>query len=231
MTAGVTAAAVVVLIELASGRVAIERGEVRQRVTPGSTIKPFVLEAAKGLPPFERVCQRTVRLGGRRMDCTHPRLALPVGAREALVYSCNSYFASLGKRIEPERLAATLKRFGFVVARSAESEVERQLMALGEFGVTTTPLDLARAYARLAADGGVAGLREAVEVGTAQRAAVEGLAVAGKTGTTRGHAWFAGYAPADRPRVAVVVLTLEGTGGASAAPVAAEVLKQWFARR
>lgn len=226
--AGVAAAAAIVLIELASGRVVEQQGDVRRQVAPGSTLKPFVLEAAKGLPPLERVCGRSLRLGTRRMDCSHPRLALPIGPREALAYSCNSYFASLGQRIEPARLASTLRQFGFVVTRVPESEAERQLMALGEFGVTASPLDLARAYAKLAA-AGVPGLSEAVEVGTGQLAAVDGVAVAGKTGTTRGHAWFAGYAPAGRPGVVVVVLTREGTGGASAAPVAAEVLKRWFA--
>ncbi len=51
------------------------------------------------------------------------------------------------------------------------------------------------------------------------------VTVAGKTGTaeTNGadHAWFAGYVPAERPRVAfVVVLEHGGSGGKSAGPVA-----------
>ena len=45
------------------------------------------------------------------------------------------------------------------------------------------------------------------------------LAIAGKTGTAQtaaaDHAWFAGYAPADEPRVAIVVV-LEHGGNASA---------------
>ena len=51
--------------------------------------------------------------------------------------------------------------------------------------------------------------------------------IAGKTGTAEpgggrpDHAWFAGYAPANRPRVAfVVVLEHAGTGGHAAGPVA-----------
>jgi penicillin-binding protein 2 len=51
--------------------------------------------------------------------------------------------------------------------------------------------------------------------------------IAGKTGTAESgggrpdHAWFAGYAPANRPRVAfVVVLEHAGTGGTAAGPVA-----------
>ncbi|MFM7160882.1 MAG: penicillin-binding transpeptidase domain-containing protein [Planctomycetaceae bacterium] len=53
------------------------------------------------------------------------------------------------------------------------------------------------------------------------------VAIAGKTGTAESgggrpdHAWFAGYAPANRPRVAfVVVLEHAGTGGTAAGPVA-----------
>ncbi len=51
--------------------------------------------------------------------------------------------------------------------------------------------------------------------------------IAGKTGTAESgggrpdHAWFAGYAPANRPRVAfVVVLEHAGTGGTAAGPLA-----------
>jgi penicillin-binding protein 2 len=69
-----------------------------------------------------------------------------------------------------------------------------------------------------------------------------GIAVAGKTGTAQTgpgraeHAWFAGYAPADAPRVAVVV-ALEHAGNAdeTAAPVARRLVLEmdklgYFAR-
>ncbi|WP_373652568.1 peptidoglycan D,D-transpeptidase FtsI family protein [Schlesneria sp. DSM 10557] len=56
------------------------------------------------------------------------------------------------------------------------------------------------------------------------------ITIAGKTGTaeTSGvdHAWFAGYAPAEQPRIAfVVVLQNGGSGGAVAGPVAHDFLK------
>ena len=225
---GLALAAAVVLMEVGSGRVLRQEGDVLRRVAPGSTIKPFVLQAVTSPP--ERICGRRLRLSGRRMDCVHPQFAAPVSAREALAYSCNFYFAHLVQPVDAAKLAAVLRGFGFLLARNTASLEDLQLLALGEFGVTITPMDLARAYAKLA-PAGVPGLREAVEVGTAQLAAVEGLAVAGKTGTTRGHSWFAGYAPADKPRVAVVVLVEEGTGGAAAAPEAAKVLKRWFSER
>ncbi|HVJ84082.1 MAG TPA: penicillin-binding transpeptidase domain-containing protein, partial [Caulifigura sp.] len=64
-------------------------------------------------------------------------------------------------------------------------------------------------------------------LGTGRAAAVAGVRVAGKTGTAEtgggqpDHAWFAGYAPADRPRIAfVVMLEHAGSGGKTAGPVA-----------
>ena len=56
------------------------------------------------------------------------------------------------------------------------------------------------------------------------------ITIAGKTGTaeTNGvdHAWFAGYVPAEQPRIAfVVVLQNGGSGGAVAGPVAHDFIK------
>jgi len=70
--------------------------------------------------------------------------------------------------------------------------------------------------------------------GTASRAFAEfPIPVAGKSGTAeagggqKDHAWFAGYAPAENPRVAfVVVLEHAGGGGEMAAPVARRLLEQ-----
>jgi penicillin-binding protein 2 len=90
-----------------------------------------------------------------------------------------------------------------------------------------------------------AGVNE--EGGTAFKARVAGVEMAGKTGTaqvshrlTRGieaervwyfnreHAWFAGYAPTRSPEVAIVVLVEHGgTGGKHAAPVAFEVVRAY----
>jgi penicillin-binding protein 2 len=72
--------------------------------------------------------------------------------------------------------------------------------------------------------------------GTA-RQAFEGISytVAGKTGTAesgqeKSHAWFAGYAPAETPRVAIAVVLEEGgEGSKDAAPVFRQVLEAFFA--
>lgn len=73
---------------------------------------------------------------------------------------------------------------------------------------------------------------ESVRSGTSVAAAVEGVKVAGKTGTAevggsaQPHAWFVGFAPADDPKVVVVVLVENGgLGGRTAAPIAREIFK------
>jgi penicillin-binding protein 2 len=97
----------------------------------------------------------------------------------------------------------------------------------------------------------VDGLRSVVHDagGTAYGKRLKDILVAGKTGTAqvvtlaagrrlkesempyeeRDHAWFAAFAPADKPEIAVVVLNEHGGhGGAQAAPAAMEVIKEYF---
>ena len=77
-----------------------------------------------------------------------------------------------------------------------------------------------------------------VSSGTGQAARIEGVSVAGKTGTAQHeagkppHAWFTGFAPADDPRVAVAVVVEDGgnagseaAGGRVAAPIAKAVME------
>jgi penicillin-binding protein 2 len=84
----------------------------------------------------------------------------------------------------------------------------------------------------------IAVLRESLErvvqdpQGTGRAAALAGVRVAGKTGTAEtgggqpDHAWFAGYVPAERPRIAfVVMLEHAGSGGRTAGPVARQFVE------
>lgn len=82
------------------------------------------------------------------------------------------------------------------------------------------------------------------ESGTGRRARVEGFDVCGKTGTAQRitfkndldrkevryqNAWFAGFAPYEKPEVAIVVLLEQaGHGGESAAPVAQKILQAYL---
>jgi len=79
-------------------------------------------------------------------------------------------------------------------------------------------------------------LTQVTRVGTGQAAYVEGWGSAGKTGTAEtgrqsgpgkgvNHAWFAGYAPLDNPRLVMVVFVEDGmSGGDVAAPIFREIV-------
>jgi cell division protein FtsI/penicillin-binding protein 2 len=170
----------------------------------------------------------------------------------ALAYSCNCFVAHFAERFAPGELAAHLGRCG-LSARSgwfgdseASGRVERatgrggqQLQAIGEGGVLVTAAAMALAYRRLALSMPEAirdGLRGAVEFGTAQRARVAGVSVAGKTGSVRMpdgsmFAWFCGFASSPAPTAVVAVVLAGQSGGADAAPVAARILEAHFAGR
>ncbi|WP_404351199.1 penicillin-binding protein 2 [Phycicoccus jejuensis] len=77
-----------------------------------------------------------------------------------------------------------------------------------------------------------------VQEGSGTRAQIQGVSVAGKTGTAehgtgrRAHAWFISFAPADDPKIAVAVVVEDGGtansetgGGAVAAPIAKAMME------
>ncbi|MBF0232381.1 MAG: penicillin-binding protein 2 [Desulfamplus sp.] len=87
------------------------------------------------------------------------------------------------------------------------------------------------------------------ETGTARRIRIEGVDIAGKTGTAqvftlkksdrdsnrkfdrhlRDHAWFVCYAPAQNPVIAISVIIEHGEhGSTAAAPVASEMIRTWL---
>jgi penicillin-binding protein 2 len=72
-------------------------------------------------------------------------------------------------------------------------------------------------------------LEGVVERGTGHAAYVEGMRIAGKTGTAqnphgRDHAWFVAYGPVENPELALTVLVeFGGMGGAVAAPIAQRI--------
>jgi penicillin-binding protein 2 len=83
------------------------------------------------------------------------------------------------------------------------------------------------------------GMRQSVTDGVARNAAVNGIPVAGKTGTAEfgpqlengkyaTHGWFVGFAPYDNPQIAVVVFVQRGSGGDDASPAAAKIMDFYF---
>lgn len=83
-------------------------------------------------------------------------------------------------------------------------------------------------------------MERVVTEGTGRGAAVPGVRVAGKTGTSTGaddfpNPWFIGFAPVDDPTIAIAVL-IEGSeasgesasGGSVAAPIASRLFELWL---
>ncbi len=246
----------VVVLDVASGKVLAESHlrVAAQRVTaPGSVVKPFVLmellQLGKIDPEQHLVCQRTLTIAGKHMDCTHSPAVTNLDAADAIAYSCNSYFAQAAVQLSPSELVETFELAGFR-ARTGLAEEEAvgrvvpafdqphlQLQALGYWGVEVTPLELLAAYRNLAlhklkndlsmAAPVFSGLERAVQYGMAHDASPSGITAAGKTGTAAGanpqtHGFFAGYAPADKPDI-VLVVYLEHGHGSDAAAIAAPI--------
>jgi len=103
----------------------------------------------------------------------------------------------------------------------------------------TKPQDLGRAIKPQTAATLTSMMEAVVSGGTGTAAQIPGVRVAGKTGTAetgvshRNTTWFICFAPAEAPRVAVAVAleNQEGTGGATAAPIAKELMQALLSER
>ncbi|MBK6455726.1 MAG: penicillin-binding protein 2 [Gemmatimonadetes bacterium] len=136
-------------------------------------------------------------------------------------------------------------------------------LSIGQGENTQTILNMARFYTALATDGSaarpevvrrspdrtkilnltpaqLAGLRDAMADvvsgrGTAGSAAIQGVVLAGKTGTAQNetgkdHAWFVGFAPKDDPKIVVAVMLWQGEHGYAAARIASKVVEHYLKR-
>jgi cell division protein FtsI/penicillin-binding protein 2 len=90
----------------------------------------------------------------------------------------------------------------------------------------------------------VDGMIGAVAIGTAKKASLGGLQIAGKTGTAqvaqlgqdlghkKDHAWFVSFAPAHQPELSVIgLIENSGFGGDNAAPAVRGVYSAWLSLR
>jgi cell division protein FtsI/penicillin-binding protein 2 len=185
---------------------------------PGSTLKPLLLYgliAGGRWDPDRRVaCHRILVVAGHSLACTHPP-APPFDAREALTWSCNTYFAAVARSLEPEELGRLLRPTGLLAVtglagnaapneaaaefREPANAEAGQLAFLGVEGIRVTPLELASAYRwlalQLAAHPGTqaaqvvrAGMEDSAGFGMARQAGLGAVPVAGKTGTAESEA-------------------------------------------
>lgn len=218
-----------------------------------------LLESGKVNAQTTLMCNRSLTVARHKLDCTHPNLKQPFDAATALAYSCNTYFTRMATRLTPSELRSSFLNDGFgspsglvpdEVAGTvalASTQAELQLQAIGEWGVRLTPLELLRGYQHIAHmslqhDAKLAplfdGLEGSVSYGMGHFAQpASSVKVAGKTGTSLveegawRHGWFAGYAPANEPEIALVVFLETGHGPTDAASVAREIFAAYAENR
>jgi penicillin-binding protein 2 len=162
----------VAVLDIGSGRLLASARlaeAARTLAEPGSTLKPLVLYgliAAGRWDPNRRIaCSRKLRIAGRTMNCSHPQ-ADPMQAREALTWSCNTYFAAVAASLKPGDkpadksgdLRSLLAPTGLLsqtklapgeataLFRDPQTTEEAQLALLGVAGIRVSPLELAEAY-------------------------------------------------------------------------------------
>ncbi|MDR3762698.1 MAG: penicillin-binding transpeptidase domain-containing protein [Acidobacteriota bacterium] len=252
-----------VVLDVSSGKVLaahdLERAG-RRLARPGSAIKPFVLAtlADRGLLKDDAGvhCTRRLTIAGRKLNCGHPAVGAALGPVEALAYSCNTYFTTMGMKLTPEQLRDGLRNSGItsrtgLLPREAVGSVvlaqgrdEVALQSIGEEKVLVTPLGLLQGYLRLARErrAGAEGPHEAVfrgleaatDYGMSRLAQPEpryAWRVAGKTGTSMAAegAWTHGWFAGYAPAdhpQIVLIVYLENGAGPTDA---APVARQLFA--
>ncbi len=88
-----------------------------EAVMPGSTMKPFTALAAlrSGLidPNSRTVCPGRFNGLSFSVACVHDNKLPPFNPSQAIAYSCNYYFGTLGERLGRDKLIEELRGFGF----------------------------------------------------------------------------------------------------------------------
>ena len=193
-----------------------------------------VLDYAKrfgfySLPPIELPESERVESGlydhGRLFDPKHPDTQVDPGRLA---------FGQERLAVTPLQMAMVAAAIGNHGAEMRPQIVERIVSPAGKTITHLRPDQLGRPIKRQTADELTRMMELVVTGGTGTAASIPGVRVAGKTGTAetgRGNiytAWFAAFAPAEAPRVAIAVVVenqLNGFGGAISAPIAKQVME------
>jgi peptidoglycan glycosyltransferase len=193
-----------------------------------------VLDYAKrfgfySLPPLDLPENERVESGlydhGRLFDPKHPDTQVDPGRLA---------FGQERLAVTPLQMAMVAAAIGNHGAEMRPQIVERIVSPDGKTITHLQPDQLGRPIKRQTADELTQMMELVVTGGTGTAAAIPGVRVAGKTGTAevgRGNihtTWFAAFAPADAPRVAIAVVVenqLNGFGGTISAPIAKQVME------
>jgi peptidoglycan glycosyltransferase len=160
-----------------------------------------VFQRGRLLGPGDPIDIGRVAIGQERLQVTPLQMAMVVAA-----------IANEGRLMRPHIVEKVTDPDGRTVRRIKPSEESRVMS-------NTTASALAGMMSQV------------VREGTGTAAALEGIDVAGKTGTaekgTANQAWFVAFAPVDGPRIAIAVTVEQttGQGGTVAAPIAKQVMQ------
>jgi cell division protein FtsI/penicillin-binding protein 2 len=226
--------AIATILHEQSGRFLAMHGNPESTDTPGSILKPLLLIAALQqnliAPATTVFCRRDVHIDNKSYPCSHPQSNVSFNAQEALAYSCNTWFASLALRFTSLRLTETLRAFHLRPALIPTLPEQKQLIALGLAGISTSPSQVANAYRTLGNQLGqpfakpvADGLRDSVSFGMAHNADTSGISISGKTGTASNpprrpwsHGWFAGFGTIRGTPLVISVYLPQGNGADAA---------------
>jgi peptidoglycan glycosyltransferase len=193
-----------------------------------------VLDYAKrfgfySLPPLELPESERVASGlyfhGRLFDPKHPDTQVDPGRLA---------FGQERLAVTPLQMAMVAATIGNHGAEMRPQIVERIVSPAGKTITHLQADQLGRPIKRQTADELTRMMELVVTGGTGTAASIPGVRVAGKTGTAeigRGNiytAWFAAFAPANAPKVAIAVVVEKqpnGFGGAISAPIAKQVME------
>jgi SpoIID/LytB domain protein len=110
----------IIVMDAHSGRVRAvvnPRTAFAQAAMPGSTMKPFTALAALRAGLIDQdshtVCPGRFNGLNFSLPCVHADHLPPFTPSQAIAYSCNYYFATLGQRLGRNNLIETLSSFGF----------------------------------------------------------------------------------------------------------------------
>ncbi len=200
-------------------------GEDLGRATMAKYMKRFGFYAK---PPLDYPADQMLASGeyanGRLLNPLSPRIdvgRMAIGQDKLQVTPLQmaevaAVVANKGVRVAPRLTEKIVDRDGRVAERIEPKEVSRVISA-------ETATELGRM------------MESVVREGTGTAAALQGIDVAGKTGTAEKNPsidlvqpWFIAYAPADDPKIAIAVTvedSIGGFGGTVAAPIAKAVLE------
>ena len=139
-----------------------------------------------------------------------------------------------GIQVSPLQMAQVAAAVGNGGVLMKPRLTERAVAKDGRVKERIRPDEQNRVIKKSTADALAGMMGRVVEEGTGTAAALQGIRVAGKTGTAEvaggqsNQAWFIAFAPIDRPRMAIAVTVerTQGQGGTVAAPIAKRVLER-----